>query len=185
MPWWPQRVFPFATLPVAIFALHTGAFGQLSGYPFCPFPCPYITRVPIKWWPHRVLCALWTRCPIVKVAMGCCTEPAIVHIARVFQKWHFFSSFNFSKSFIITHQKNTRTDGFFFHLSDFFYALQKEITHLYRHTHLYPPKKLHALTILLYMSYIFHGAVEGEASQVAKEGVGGEGGGKGGGVALR
>ena len=36
---------------------------------------------PFNWWPHRALCALWTRHPIgVKVAMGCRTEPASVHI---------------------------------------------------------------------------------------------------------
>ena len=55
----------------------------------------YIGRVPTNWWPHRVLCALWTRRPIVKVAMGCHTEPAAVPVAHVLQKLHFFQFFNF------------------------------------------------------------------------------------------
>ena len=50
----------------------------------------YIGRVPTNWWPHRVLGALWTRRPMVNVAMGCSTEAAIVHIAHVLQKLHFF-----------------------------------------------------------------------------------------------
>ena len=55
----------------------------------------YIGRVPTNWWPRRVLCALWTRRPIVKVAMGCRTEPAAVHIAHVLQRLDFFQFFNF------------------------------------------------------------------------------------------
>ena len=55
-------------------------------------------RVPTNWWPHRVLCALWTRRPIVKVAMGCRTELAAVHIAHVLQRLHFFQFFNFFKN---------------------------------------------------------------------------------------
>ena len=55
----------------------------------------YIGRVPTNWWPRRVLCALWTRRPIVKVAMGCHTEPAAEHIAHVLQRLHFFQFFNF------------------------------------------------------------------------------------------
>ena len=54
----------------------------------CPFPYPYIGRVPIQWWPQRVRCALWTRHPSVKVAMGCHTEPAIAHIVYIWEKWH-------------------------------------------------------------------------------------------------
>ena len=37
----------------------------------------------------------WTRRPIVKVAMGCHTEPAAVHIVHVLQRLHFFQFFNF------------------------------------------------------------------------------------------
>ena len=55
----------------------------------------YIGRVPTNWWPSRVLCALWTRRPIVKVAMGCHTEPGAVHLAHVLQRLHFFQFFNF------------------------------------------------------------------------------------------
>ena len=33
-----------------------------------------LKRVPTNWWPHRVLSALWSRRPIVKVAMGSSTE---------------------------------------------------------------------------------------------------------------
>ena len=60
-----------------------------------------------NWWPRRVLCALWTRRPIVKVAMGCRTKPAAVHIAHVLQRLHFFQFFNF---FIIytTYRKNKK-----------------------------------------------------------------------------
>ena len=36
---------------------------------------------PFNWWPHRVLCALLTRCPIVNVAIGCHTKLVNVHIA--------------------------------------------------------------------------------------------------------
>ena len=42
-----------------------------------------------------VVCALWTRRPIVNVAMGCYTEPVAVHIAHVLQNLHFFQLFNF------------------------------------------------------------------------------------------
>ena len=52
--------------------------------------------VPTNWWPCRLLCALWTRRPIVKVTMGCCTEPAAVHIAHVLRRLHFFPFFSFS-----------------------------------------------------------------------------------------
>ena len=38
---------------------------------------------------------MWTRRPIVKVAMGCRTEPAAVHIAHVLQRLDFFQFFNF------------------------------------------------------------------------------------------
>ena len=53
----------------------------------------YIGRVPTNWWPRRVLCALWTQRPIVKVAMRCRTELGAVHIAHVLQKLHFFQFF--------------------------------------------------------------------------------------------
>ena len=55
----------------------------------------YIGRVQTNWWPRRVLCALWTWRPIVKVAMGCCMEPAAVHMAHVVRRLHFFQFFNF------------------------------------------------------------------------------------------
>ena len=87
----------------------------------------YIGRVPTNWWPRRVLCALWTRRPIVKVAMGCRTEPAAVHIAHVLQRLDFFQFFNFfynlhdlqQKKKNYTHlqhkKKITRLYGFFVH----------------------------------------------------------------------
>ena len=53
----------------------------------------YIGRVPTNWWSQSVLGALWTWRPIVKVAMGCHTEPATEHIAHVLQSC---ISFNFS-----------------------------------------------------------------------------------------
>ena len=63
------------------------------------------------------------RCPIVKVAVGCLMEPAVVHIARVLQKLHFFQFFNLftilhdlpqKKNTRIYRQKNTRLDDFLY-----------------------------------------------------------------------
>ena len=51
---------------------------------------------------------MWTRCPIVKVAMGCRTELAIVHIAHVSQKLHFFQFFNFFNNVHNLPQKKLR-----------------------------------------------------------------------------
>ena len=44
-----------------------------------------IGEVPINCWPHRVLCALWTRRPILKVTMGCCMELAILQNRHYFE----------------------------------------------------------------------------------------------------
>ena len=71
--------------------------------------------------------APWTRRLIVKVAMGCHTETAVVHIAHC----AFLSKFS----------------KFFYNLHD---LLQK------KNTRIYCKKKLHDLTIFLYASYIFH-----------------------------
>ena len=100
----------------------------------------YIGRVPTNWWPRRVLCALWTRRPIVKLAMGCRTEPAAIHIAHVLQRLHFFQFFNF---FFIIHTTYCKKN--YTHLPQ-----KKNYTHL-------PQKKLHDQTIFLYSTYIFHG----------------------------
>ena len=95
----------------------------------------YIGRVPTNWWPRRVLCAFWTRRPIVKVALGCRTEPAAVHIAHVLQRLHFFQFFNFfldnlhalpQKLHALTVKKN---QFFFINSHD---LPQKKITHIYR-----------------------------------------------------
>ena len=55
-----------------------------------------------------VLGALWTRRPIIKVAMGCRTEPAAVHIAHVLQKLHFFQFFSFFIIYTTHRKKKTR-----------------------------------------------------------------------------
>ena len=100
----------------------------------------YIGRVPTNCWPRRLLCALWTRRPIVKVAMGCHTDPAALHIAHVLQRLHFFQSFNFfynlhhlpqKKLHALTAKKITRLDDFFVHDLHFSlnYTLQCEPPH--------------------------------------------------------
>ena len=66
----------------------------------------YTGRVPTHWWPHRVLGALWTWRPIVKVAVGCRTEPAIVHFAYILQKLHSF--FQFSNFLIFFYNLHSR-----------------------------------------------------------------------------
>ena len=97
----------------------------------------YIGRVPANWWPRRVLCALWTRRPIVKVAMGCRTEPAAVHIAHVLQRLHFFQFFNFfynlhdlpqKKKITLPYRKSKKIQFFFIiHTT---YSKKKNYTHL-------------------------------------------------------
>ena len=92
-----------------------------------------ISQVPTNWWPHRVICALWTRRPIAKVAMGCHTEPAPIHIAHVLEKMHFFQFLKFFINYITYHKKN-------FNLQDF--PQNRKITCSYRR------KKKHSKTIL-------------------------------------
>ena len=80
---------------------------------------------------------MWTRRPIVKVAMGCRTEPAAVHIAHVLQRLDFFQIFNFFYNLHDLQQKKKLHDlpqklknSIFFHKS---HDLQQK-------------KKLHAFT---------------------------------------
>ena len=118
----------------------------------------YIGRVPTNWWPRGVLCALWTRRPIVKVAMGCRTEPAAVHIAHVLQRLDFFQFFNFfynlhdlqqKKKNYTTYSKKKKIQFFFIiHTT---YSKKKKITRIYS-----KKKKLHDCTVFLYTTYIFH-----------------------------
>ena len=84
----------------------------------------------------RVLGALWTWRPIVKVAMGCRPEPASVHSAHVLQQLQFFqfffeviyTSYRKKKDYTQLLQKNTliyrtkkitRFDDFFVHVTFF------------------------------------------------------------------
>ena len=55
----------------------------------------YIGQFPAYWYLRGVLCALWTRRPILEVAMECPTELAAIHIAQVLQRLHFFQFFDF------------------------------------------------------------------------------------------
>ena len=76
--------------------------------------------------------------PIVLVAMGCYTEPAIVHCAHVLQKLHFFQFFNFfhnlhdlpQKEKMITCIYRKKNNSFFF--NNFHGLPQKKITRMYR-----------------------------------------------------
>ena len=79
-----------------------------------PFETMLYWPSPTNWWPHRVLCALGTRRPIVKVAMGCCTEPADVHIAHVLQKLHAFQFFNLFYNLQDLPQRKNYSIGHFF-----------------------------------------------------------------------
>ena len=90
---------------------------------YCVILC-CIGRVPTDWWPHGVFGALWTRRPIVEFAMMCRTEPAMVHIARVLRKLHFFFNFPFFFSIItqLTAKKNY-THRLFFPLVCFFFCI--------------------------------------------------------------
>ena len=97
---------------------------------------------------------MWTRCPIVKVAMGCRTEPAFVPIAHVMQKLHFFQFFLDNlhnlpqkKNTCIYRKKNN---------SIFFYNLHNLLQNRKLHDLPQKKKQLHGLTIFLYTSYIFH-----------------------------
>ena len=63
----------------------------------------------------------WTRRPIVKVAMGCRTEPATIHIAHVLQRLHLFQFFNFflftrltAKNITLPYRKKNYTTKRFF-----------------------------------------------------------------------
>ena len=66
--------------------------------------------------------------------MGCCMEPAVVHIAHVLQKLHFFQFFNFFPNLYDLPPKNftrflQKTILFFYNLHD---LPQKKITRTYR-----------------------------------------------------
>ena len=85
--------------------------------------------------------------------MGCCTEPAAVHIAHVMQRLHFFQFFNFfynlhdlpQKKITLPYRKNKKFIFFNIHTT---YS-KKNYTHLQQ-------KKLHDYTVFLYTTYIFH-----------------------------
>ena len=96
----------------------------------------YIGRVPTNWWPRRVLCALWTRRPIVKVAMGCRTEPAAVHIAHVLQRLDFFQFSIFCYNLQDLPQKKITRP----------YRKNRKIHFFFHNSHDLPQKKLHAFT---------------------------------------
>ena len=89
---------------------------------------------------------MWARPPIVKVAMGCRTEPATIHIVHVLQKLH---SFNFSIFFTIYTIYRKRNEQFLFIIYTTYRKKRNYTT--YRQE-----KELHDLTIVLYTSYIFH-----------------------------
>ena len=100
---------------------------------------------------------MWTRRPIVKVAMGCRTEPAAVHIAHVLQRLDFFQFFNFFYNLHDLQQKKKLHDLpqklknsiFFYNSHDL--QQKKKITRIYS-----IKKKLHDYTVFLYTTYIFH-----------------------------
>ena len=86
---------------------------------------PYIAGGCI-WWPRRVLCALWTRRPIVKFAMGCHTEPAAVHIELYCKGCNFF---NFSIFFYNLHnlpQKKLHDEAIFSYTTYIFHPQEEE-----------------------------------------------------------
>ena len=77
--------------------------------------------VPTGWWPHRVLDVVWTRRPMINVAMGCRTEPAIVHNAHVLQKLHFFSAFQFFfHNYMTYHKKKLHELTIFLYTNEIF-----------------------------------------------------------------
>ena len=101
---------------------------------------------------------MWTRRPIVKVAMGCRTEPAAVHIAHVLQRLDFFQFFNFFYNLHDLQQKKNYTTYSKKKNSIFFYnshdlQQKKKITRIYS-----IKKKSHDYTVFLYTTYIFHNA---------------------------
>ena len=100
---------------------------------------------------------MWTRRPIVKVAMGCRTEPAAVHIAHVLQRLDFFQFFNFFYNLHDLQQKKKLHDlqqkkkiQFFFIIHTT-YSKKKKL-----HAFTAKKKKLHDYTVFLYTTYIFH-----------------------------
>ena len=88
--------------------------------------------------------------------MGCCTEPAAVHIAHVLQRLHFFQFFNFFYNLhdlpqiknYTTYRKNKKIQ--FFSIIHATYSKKKKYTHLQQ------KRKLHDYTVFLYTTYIFH-----------------------------
>ena len=81
---------------------------------------------------------MWTRRPIVKVAMGCRTEPAAVHIAHVLQRLDFFQFFNFFYNLHDLQQKKKIYTT---------YSKKKKIQFFFIiHTTYSKKKKLHAFT---------------------------------------
>ena len=111
---------------------------------------------------------MWTRRPIVKVAMGCRTGPAAVHIAHVLQRLDFFQFFNFffNNSHDLPQKKKLhdlpqklKNSIFFYNSHDL--QQKKKITRIYS-----IKKKLHDYTVFLYTTYIFHPVRRGYAISV-------------------
>ena len=96
--------------------------------------------------------------------MGCRTEPAIVHIAYVLQKLHFFQFFHFFDNLHDFPQNNytcvQKKIQFFFIICTIYH--EKNYTHL-------PSTKLHDLTIFVHTSYIFHISVLGLDTEAPPE----------------
>ena len=124
----------------------------------------YIGRVPTNWWPRRVLCALWTRRPIVKVAMGCRMEPAAVHIAHVLQRLDFFQFFNFFYNLHDLQQKKKLHDLpqklknsiFFYNSHDL--QQKKNYTHLQQKKN-YTTIRFFCTRLTFFTSYGYHTGV--------------------------
>ena len=99
---------------------------------------------------------MWTRRPIVKVAMGCRTEPAAVHIAHVLQRLDFFQFFNFFYNLHDLQQKKKIHDLPQKLKNSFFFYNSHDSQQKKNYTHLQHKKKLHDYTVFLYTTYIFH-----------------------------
>ena len=94
----------------------------------------YIGRVTTSWWPHRVLCALWTGRPIVKVTMGvlygtgnCTYYACIAKVASLSIFYFFYDLHNLLQK------------------KDYTPLLKKRFNFFYN-SHDLPQKKLHAFT---------------------------------------
>ena len=100
---------------------------------------------------------MWTRRPIVKVAMGCRTEPAAVHIAHVLQRLDFFQFFNFFYNLHVLQQKKKNYTTYSKKKNSIFFYNSPDLQQKKKITRIYSiKKKLHDYTVFLYTTYIFH-----------------------------